>query len=177
MKRRRVKIEENALAYLIANEDRDDLYRQIGRFVFEYSQLEFSLRRVLRRKMGVKLEYDHLMVAGFDFAKVCFAIKELSALEEGGTPDPSLAKVISGCLKINELRVAVVHGRWSSSLGGDGVVHVPRSSMKRTMMLDKEGDLDRYANAIEKLQEDLVEVVTAGDDRRKAAAAEDPADS
>lgn len=35
MKRRRVKIEENALAYLIANEDRDDLYWQIGRFAPE----------------------------------------------------------------------------------------------------------------------------------------------
>ena len=91
MKSRRARM-QNSLADIIGYDgDRTALYREIGRFVFEYSQLEFDLRRILRRKVGIAIEHDDIMTAGFDFAKLIAAVIAASAIEEGGKPDPALA--------------------------------------------------------------------------------------
>jgi hypothetical protein len=165
MARRRVSILENPLASLIANDDRDDLHRAIGRFIFEYSQLEFLLRRILRHKLGIKMDHDDVVTAAFDFAKLCTAIVELSAIEEGGKPDRKLKDLIGDCHDVNGIRIAVVHGRWISTLAGDQVLH------KRTIKLDEEGKLDRESDGIGRLRERITEVAHAGDERRKRKAA------
>ena len=77
-KKRRAR-RENSLADIIGwSGDKSDLYREIGRFVFEYSQLEAELRRVFRKKVSIDLEHDlehnDIMTAAFDFAKLVTAI-------------------------------------------------------------------------------------------------------
>ncbi len=174
MSRRRVSVEQNPLAFVIANDgDKSDLFRQIGRFVFEYSQLEFDLRRHFRRKIGFALQFGDVMLTGFDFARLCNAIKKVSAIEEGGQADPVLVKHLTACKAINDVRVAVVHGRWESSLGGDSVLQVSRQNMKRRRLLEKEGELDRRSDEIIKLRASIADAIHAANDRRKPAGKED----
>ena len=143
------------------------LFREIGRFVFEYSQLEFDLRRHFRRKIGFGLQFGDVMSAGFDFDRLCNALKEVSAIEEGGQADPVLMKHLKACKAINDIRVAVVHGRWVSTLGGDSVLQVSRGTMKRHRLLEKEGELDRHSDAIIKLRVDIADAICAASKRRK----------
>jgi hypothetical protein len=165
-KKRRARM-VNSLADIIGwNGDRSDLYREIGRFVFEYSQLEFELRRIFRTKVRIAIEHDDIMTAGFDFARLCAALLAASAIEEDGKPDPALAKLLNQCKRVNEVRIAVVHGRWSSTYGGDRAIHVGRNSMKQERMFEYEGDLDEHSDAIVKLRADIAEAFTAGDERR-----------
>jgi hypothetical protein len=71
VKKRRARMEANSLADIIAwPGDKSDLFREIGRFVYEYSQLEFDLRKTFRKKVGIDFEHDDIMTAGFDFAKL-----------------------------------------------------------------------------------------------------------
>lgn len=166
MKKRRARM-ENSLADIIDwSGDKSDLYREIGRFVFEYSQLEFDLRKIFRKKIGIDFEHDDIMTVGFDFAKLCAALVAASAIEEDGEADPVLKKLLGQCHKINEVRVAVVHGRWSSTFGGDRAIHVARGSMKQQRMFENEGDLDEYSDAIVKLRANIMEAVSAGNERR-----------
>lgn len=134
--------------------------------MFEYSQLEFDLRRIFRKKVGFDFEHDDIMTAGFDFARLCTALIAASAIEEDGKTDPAFEKLISQCKRVNDVRIAVVHGRWSSTYGGDRAIHVGRNSMKQQRMFEYAGDLDEHSDAIVKLRASIAEVVSAGDERR-----------
>jgi hypothetical protein len=161
--------EQTPLAYLVENDgDKSDLYHEIGRFVFEYSKLEFALRRHFRRKVGYKLEFDDVMSTGFDFAKLCNALLALSATEAGGNSDPTLKGLIDECHRINAVRVAVVHGTWFSTRAEDRVVHVSRSSMRRQTLFRKAGDLDKHTDAMIKLRDDIAEAICAANEARGA---------
>ncbi|WP_375312851.1 hypothetical protein WHZ77_06105 [Bradyrhizobium sp. A5] len=161
-------MKENSLADIIAFEgDKSDLFREIGRFVFEYSRLEDELRTHLRRKAQVPFDFNTPIMSAFDFARLCNALIAVSEIEEDGKPDPALEKLLKQALKINEKRVAVVHGRWMSTYAGDRAQHVSRSSMKPTNYFENEGDLDEQSDAIVKLRADLAEVIHAGNERRR----------
>lgn len=169
MKKRRARM-ENSLADIIAwPGDKSDLFKEIGRFVYEYSQLEADLRKIFRKKMGYDLEHDDIMTAGFDFAKLVTAIIAASVIEEDredDKPDMALKALLNKCHDVNAVRIAVVHGRWSSTFGGDRVVQVARGSMKQQKMFEYEGDLDEHSDGIVKLRADIAEAVRAGDERR-----------
>lgn len=160
----------NSLAFLVENDgDKSRLYEEIGRFVFEYSQLEFELRRHFRRKVGYRIEFDDIMSAGFDFAKLCNALVAVSEIEEGGRSDAQLKKLINKCMEINAVRVDVVHGLWRSTRGGDMVVNVSRTSMKRKeSFFENEGDLDKISDGIVKLRANIRVAVHNADERRNS---------
>ena len=175
MSRRRVTVEENALAFVIANDgDKSDLFQEIGRFIFEYSQLEFDLRQHFRRKIGFGRQFGDVMSTGFDFTRLCNALMAISAIEEGGQSDPVLVKHLKSSKKINDIRVAVVHGRWISSLGGGSVTKVSNHNMKRQRLLEKEGELDHWSDAVVKLRTDIADAIDAANERRKAANGGEP---
>lgn len=163
--------EQNALAHLIENDgDKSDLFHEIGRFIFEYSKLEFTLRRHFRRRVGYKIEFDDVMSTGLDFAKLCNGLLALSAREAGGKPDPVLKKLIDECHRINAVRVAVVHGTWFSTLAEDRVVHVSRTSMQKQTMFRNAGDLDKHSDAMIKLRDAISVAIYAANERRGGAA-------
>lgn len=155
------------LADIIAYDgDKSALYAEIGRFVFEFSLLEATLRRILRRKLKLHVAYKDIMTAGFDFAKLVTAVLAASALEEGGKPEPALQKLLNRCHDINALRVAVVHGQWSSTLGGDSAYHVTRGSMTQKRFFEYEGDLDAASDEIVKLRDDINAAISRSNERR-----------
>jgi hypothetical protein len=166
--------EQSPLAFIVQSNDADrtKLYQEIGRFVFEYSQLEAALRRHFRRKVGYKRDFGDIMSTGFDFVKLCNAVVGLSAMENNGKPDPALEKLINECKRINEVRVSVVHGSWFSSLGEDRVVHVSRNNMKRYSIFEQAGDLDKHSVAMVKLREEIADAIFEADERRQSSQAE-----
>jgi hypothetical protein len=168
MKKRRARMDASIiLADIIAFEgDRSDLFGEIGRFVFEYSRLEHDLRTYLRRKAQVPYDFGTPIMSAFDFARLCSALVAVSAIEEDGDPDPALKKLLNKAQDINQVRVAVVHGRWMSTYAGDRAEHVSRSSMKPQRYFEHAGDLDEYSDAIVKLRAQIAEAVRAGNKRR-----------
>jgi hypothetical protein len=159
---------QNPLAHLIENDgDKSGLFEEIGRFIFEYSKLEFALRRHFRRKIGYKIDFDDVVSTGFDFAKLCNALTALTTAENGGKPDAALKPLLDECHRINAVRIAVVHGSWFSTLAEDRVVHVSRSSMKRQTLFRQAGDLDKHSDAMVKLRADIAQAIYDANERRK----------
>jgi hypothetical protein len=49
----------------------DPIYREIGRFIFQFSQLEYTLRYHVAEMARIGDEYFDIVTSGLDFAKLC----------------------------------------------------------------------------------------------------------
>jgi hypothetical protein len=54
---------------------------RIGRFIFEFSQLEFSIRAVLVSRLGLKEEHFNIVTGAYDFTKLCNVAREASIVK------------------------------------------------------------------------------------------------
>jgi len=51
--------------------EQDRVYREIGRFIFEFSQLEYTLRHHVADMARIDDQYFDIVTSAFDFAKLC----------------------------------------------------------------------------------------------------------
>lgn len=139
----------------------DRIYREIGRFIFEFSQLEYTLRHWVAEWADVKEEYFNIVTSGFDFAKLCDALRALSTKANAGVPDPEIERLVSDCMKMNQDRVRVAHGLWVVGAGHDRVIHTSRNSMKSQVYFDQPGDLESKADRCNQLRSQVDHAVQA----------------
>lgn len=139
----------------------DRIYREIGRFIFEFSQLEYTLRYHVAEMARIDDQYFDIVTSAFDFAKLCSALLALSAKEKGGKPDPTLKDLIADCHEVNTIRLRVVHGLWVIGSGNDRAIHTSRNSMQSEVYFDKPGDLDDQSNRCNRLRSDIERAIYA----------------
>ena len=61
-----------------ARVDAEKTYRAIGRFVFEFSQVEYTIRHYLASEIDLKEEYFTAVMESYDVALLC-AVASLSS--------------------------------------------------------------------------------------------------
>lgn len=128
----------------------------IGRFIFEFSQLEFSIRTVLVTRLGLKEEYFNIVTAPYDFAKLCNVTREASIVKYPERKE-ELDKLFNACLKLNEIRVLIVHGMWLDDLDGLSLRIVSRGSFKTQIHSFKKDELTRHADKAQELMQRVIE--------------------
>ena len=64
-------------AHQIASEK---TYRAIGRFIFEFSQAEYTIREYLAQEVRLKDEYFSAVVESYDVAMLCTVATAVSGL-------------------------------------------------------------------------------------------------
>jgi hypothetical protein len=128
-------------------------YRAIGRFIFEFSQLEAALKYYIAEKCEIKNEhYAALMV--HDFAMLCsIAKKVLVAPDDIGGKD--MNAIISACRKLNDVRVRVAHGLWVPFMEGGTVHHTSRQSLTPQMSSHQTKELEKSASDTHQLRFDF----------------------
>jgi hypothetical protein len=139
----------------------DPIYREIGRFIFQFSQLEYTLRHHVAEMAHIGDEYFDIVASAFDFAKLCSALLALSAKEKCGKADPALKNLISECHDVNTVRIRVVHGLWVVGSGNDRAIHTSRNSMKSDVYFDKPGDLEAQTDRCAKLRFEIEKTIYA----------------
>src|SRR3954449_8553030 len=85
--------------------EKDRIYREIGRFIFEFSQLEYTLRHHVSEMARIDEQYFDIVTSAFDFAKLCTALLALSGKRNGGAPDREVEKLIKACHEVNTIRL------------------------------------------------------------------------
>ena len=133
-------------------------HRAIGRFLSEFSQLDFTIRFVLAKRLGIADEYFDIVTSPYDFAMLCKVTREVVTKQ---IPEKAkgIEKIFKGCHKLNEDRVRVAHGMWS--LGEEGLVarHVPRQSLEPKYYFENRNALGKLADEAQRL---LQSVLTIG---------------
>jgi len=124
--------------------DEQATYHAIGRFIFEFSQLEYSIRHFTGERAGVKDECFNAVMT-HDFAILCTVAIDVISKSMDGNDSKTFKKIIQECRKLNDVRVKVAHGLWVPFESGGTVHHVSRSTLKNTMSARQASELEKHA--------------------------------
>jgi hypothetical protein len=135
------------------------LYLSIGRFVFEFSQLEFMIRHALGVALDLKGDRFHIITSPYDFSALCRVTRSIYRTVPGCTDEEreELEAVFKECLQINDERVRIVHGTWFISDERLGAEHVSRSSLEPKVYYSRIEDIDKRSGEVAKLKSRIVQ--------------------
>jgi hypothetical protein len=115
--------------------DNPILYQAIGKFVYQFSQLEFTIRHLLSDLLELTPDQFHIVTASYDFATLCKVtsafIKSLPECDEKTADE--VTEIFNKCFRVNDARVRLVHGTW----GDEGAHHVSRSNLTQKAYFGK----------------------------------------
>jgi DNA primase len=121
-------------------------YEAIGRFIFEFSQLEYEIRYRVSEEVWISEEYFNAIMV-HDFSVLCTAADHV--FEICFEKEPEKAKKFKALIKkaraLADIRNAVAHGLWVPFMDGGKVIHVPRTlkpniSTEQATALNKKAD-------------------------------------
>jgi hypothetical protein len=75
-------------------------FRAIGRFTFELSQLEFSIRAVLAGHLELPAKYFDIVTAPYDFAMLCKVFREVVGADKSNAQKKQLERWCDACLAL-----------------------------------------------------------------------------
>ena len=103
----------------------DKTFRAIGRFLFEFSQLDYEIRRQVGEVSGVDIIHVHDIMT-HDFGPLCIAAIKVFDFEYSGTREKARREKMKGLLKqaqsLNNTRNTVAHGLWVPFEDGGKVI-------------------------------------------------------
>jgi hypothetical protein len=131
----------------MGHHESEETYLAIGRFIFEFSQLEHSLRVYIAEKCDLP-EETAMVVVNHDFSMLCTVASKVLAEPNNPAAETALAAIISQCRRHNDTRVRVSHGLWIPFKYGGAVSHQSRSTLKETMSVNQTQELEKSAGEI-----------------------------
>jgi hypothetical protein len=122
-------------------------YRAIGRFVFEFSQAEYTIRHHLAEEIGLAEEHFVAVVMTYDVAMLCTVATEVfnKSREKWKDNAAEIEKLIKVFRRLNDERNRVAHGLWVPWRDGGTVHHVPRN-LKPSSFADQAAALEKLAD-------------------------------
>jgi len=126
-------------------QEAEKTYGAIGRFMFEFSQTEYTIRHAVGREVLKDCDKCMFVVEALDVTALCNVAKKVFK----GTRPPSIAAEIDAEIKrflaINQERVQVAHGVWIPYFDGGMVRHVSRTSFNPTISKGRTEALDKLS--------------------------------
>ena len=129
--------------------DSEKTYRAIGRFIYEFSMVEFVIRLKLAEEIGLDKRHK-AVVESYDVGMLCAVAKDIFTKSRAEENAALINSLINEFFELNSIRNRVAHGLWQPQLEGGTVRHVPRSlipkrSPSQAAELEKNAD---EANAL-----------------------------
>src|ERR1700739_3837946 len=106
-----------------AAENRALTFHAIGQFIFEFSQLEFTIRFVLAAYLGLPDGYFDAVTGPYDFRMLCAVTSKVGSLKFPGRAE-QIEKLFKECQALNDKRVHIAHGLWNDGVGEEFSVRV-----------------------------------------------------
>lgn len=142
-----------------------DTQAAIGKFIIQFSQLEYIIRHLLGSMLGLSDPQPDIITASFDFARLCKVTEAfLLSLPDCDQKLAAHAKTtFSRCLALNDDRVRIAHGTW---LLGPGTSHMSRS-FKMSRHFEKPDEIRAKAEEAKKLMTAIVEILIGDAEERR----------
>lgn len=92
--------------------DAEKTYNAIGRFISEFSQLEYTLRYYLSEEIGLKNKFFDEIISPYDVGTLCNVCNRVFEKTRSQDNAKLLKKAISDFQHILKERNVVAHGLW-----------------------------------------------------------------
>lgn len=139
----------------------DRFFSAIGRFIFEFSQLEYTLKHHVAEQVNINDEH-FTAVMTHDFAVLC-TIAESVLVRPGMAEDQTirLKELIKKCHSLNGDRVRIVHGLWF--VGGEEgrLFRAPRGRVETKVYYEKADEVANLADLANSLRNELPNILYA----------------
>jgi len=112
-----------------SKQETDETCRAIGRFIYEFSQTEYTIRHYLA--LEIKLDEQHFdaIVGSYDVALLCTVATKVFHDTRDKENAEQIEKIIKEFRRLNDERNRVAHGLWVPFKDGGTIHHVARSSL------------------------------------------------
>jgi hypothetical protein len=121
-------------------------YRAIGRFIFEFSQVEYTIRHFVGESINLNEKYFSVIIESYDVGLLCTVA--LSVFEKS-LPRYKVTKLkplIKNFRALNDNRVRVAHGLWVPFIDGGTVHHTSRRGLKSIASANQAASLEKLAD-------------------------------
>jgi hypothetical protein len=129
-------------------------YRAIGRFIFEFSQAEYTIRHHLAQEINLADEYFRAVVESYDVAILCTVAQEVFAKSRVNLNADAIKGLINDFRDLIQHRNRVAHGLWMPFKDGGTVHHMPRN-LKPRMDANQAAALEKLADEACSLRDEL----------------------
>jgi hypothetical protein len=132
------------------------MFEAIGRFIFQFSQLEFTMKAFLSAQIGLAEKYFDAVTAPYDFRILC-TVTQTVALMRFPDRKKNIEIIFKRCSRLNDDRNRVAHGLWSNGIsGGMTARHVARTSLKAIHHFEKPEDVGKLADMAQTLMSEFL---------------------
>ena len=140
--------------------EEDRFYCAIGRFIFEFSQLEYSIRHYVANAISLREQYFNSIMT-HDFALLCNIARSVFSQQLSAAQAQNLKKLLSNCLSLNDDRNKVAHGLWVISRDGGRLHYVSRGKFEASSYFHEVDGLIRKADFARDLRFELERILFA----------------
>jgi hypothetical protein len=91
-------------------------FQKIGEFIVWFSRLEFALRRTLAEALDLHRDLFDAVTSSYDFRNLCEVTRAACKVTRSERMD-EINDLIDRCIRINDDRVKIAHGTWSTTYG------------------------------------------------------------
>lgn len=137
---------------------RENVFSVIGRFIFEFSQLEFTFKHHLAEGINLDDRFFEPVMAGYDFALLCRATVAVWDGQLTSEQSKQLEKLVKRCLKLNDERVRVAHGLWIVDQTGGEAHHLSRNTLKSSRHFEDPSELVNLTELAAQLRIELTKI-------------------
>lgn len=130
-------------------------YRAIGRFIFEFSQAEYTIRHYLAEEIGLAEEHFTAVVESYEVGLLCTVAQEVFGKSRANTNADTIKDLINNFRQLSQNRNRIAHGLWVPFKDGGTVHHVPRTNLKSRMAVDQAAAVEKLADAACSLRAEL----------------------
>jgi hypothetical protein len=135
----------------------DNTYRAIGRFIFEFSQVDYTIRHYLAEEIKLDEKYFTPVIESYDVGILCTVARQVFSNSRDKKSAARIETLINIFFKMSHERNRVAHGLWTPSKDGGTVHHVPRGNLKPVRLSEQVKQLEKGANELQELRAQLEE--------------------
>jgi hypothetical protein len=129
-----------------SDQSSEKTYRAIGRFIFEFSQAEYTIRQYLASEIGLVDEHFSAIVESYDVGLLCTVATKVFGKSRAGPNAAAIEGLINKFRGLNDIRNRVAHGLWVPFKDGGTVHHVSRSKLQPRTDNNQAEALDKLAD-------------------------------
>lgn len=126
-------------------------YRAIGRFMFEFSQMEYAVRHFVGEEIRLNEQHFSAVMESYDTATLIGVAKQVFRKSRGEEAD-GLWKLLNRFHGINDERKCVAHGLWVPFTGGGTVHYTSRNKLTPASFAEQAAHLEKLSDELSQLR-------------------------